>query len=173
MHLHQIQLEAWRTAEQKGLHDALDKAEVLTGREDALYHLARPLAAWCALVQEIKRHGVPDGIHEVIDDMPDGEQCVTVEVWEGLREYLEYAPFTKADSKAATIIRLVLTATEIVEACEVADNPTKLADELADIIIRVADLAHTRNIDLEEAVEAKLRYNTTRPYGYGTPAEVK
>ena len=44
-------------------------------------------------------------------------------------------------------------------------------DELADIVIRVADLAETLGGNLEEAVQTKLAYNRTRPYQYGTPTE--
>lgn len=37
-------------------------------------------------------------------------------------------------------------------------------DELADIIIRVMDLAAFKGIDLEAHIKAKIRYNALRPY---------
>lgn len=40
-------------------------------------------------------------------------------------------------------------------------------DELADIMIRVMDLAHYKGIDLELAIKAKMRYNSLRPYKHG------
>ena len=40
-------------------------------------------------------------------------------------------------------------------------------DELADAVIRIADLAGHLRIDLEKHVELKLRYNKTRPYKHG------
>ena len=40
-------------------------------------------------------------------------------------------------------------------------------DELADIMIRVMDLAAFKNIDLESHIKAKMRYNTMRPYKHG------
>lgn len=40
-------------------------------------------------------------------------------------------------------------------------------DELADICIRVFDLAHSRGIDLEAHIEAKMRYNATREPMHG------
>lgn len=40
-------------------------------------------------------------------------------------------------------------------------------DELADAVIRIADLAGYLGIDLEKHVELKLRYNKTRPYKHG------
>lgn len=40
-------------------------------------------------------------------------------------------------------------------------------DELADIVIRVMDLAAYKGIDLENHIKAKARYNTLRPYKHG------
>jgi len=40
-------------------------------------------------------------------------------------------------------------------------------EELADIIIRVLDLAGQRNIDLGRAVLVKMAYNSTRPHKHG------
>lgn len=40
-------------------------------------------------------------------------------------------------------------------------------DELADAIIRILDLAAYQNIDIENHVALKMRYNSTRPYKHG------
>jgi len=40
-------------------------------------------------------------------------------------------------------------------------------DELADIIIRVMDLAHYKGIDLEKHILLKMRYNSLRPRKHG------
>ena len=40
-------------------------------------------------------------------------------------------------------------------------------DELADIMIRVMDLAAFKGIDLEAHIEAKMRYNSMREYKHG------
>ena len=40
-------------------------------------------------------------------------------------------------------------------------------DELADVIIRVLDLAGYLEIDIESHVKAKVRYNTLRPRKHG------
>lgn len=40
-------------------------------------------------------------------------------------------------------------------------------DELADIIIRVMDLAGYKNIDLEEHIKVKMRFNSLREYKHG------
>lgn len=39
--------------------------------------------------------------------------------------------------------------------------------ELADVIIRIADLCGRYGIDLEAAIEEKMEYNRTRPYRHG------
>lgn len=49
----------------------------------------------------------------------------------------------------------------------------KIAEELADVIIRCAELAETLGVDLDGAVVAKMDANSQRPHGYGTPWEVK
>jgi NTP pyrophosphatase (non-canonical NTP hydrolase) len=40
-------------------------------------------------------------------------------------------------------------------------------DELADVLIRVMDLAAYKDIDLESHVKAKMRYNAMRPHRHG------
>lgn len=40
-------------------------------------------------------------------------------------------------------------------------------DELADIMIRVMDLAAFKGIDLEKHIELKMKYNSLRPYKHG------
>lgn len=40
-------------------------------------------------------------------------------------------------------------------------------DELADIIIRVLDLAAFKNVDIQAHIEAKMRYNALRPHKHG------
>ena len=40
-------------------------------------------------------------------------------------------------------------------------------DEIADIMIRVMDLAAFKGIDLEAHIKAKMRFNAMRPYKHG------
>jgi NTP pyrophosphatase (non-canonical NTP hydrolase) len=40
-------------------------------------------------------------------------------------------------------------------------------DELADVAIRLLDLAHSRNIDLEWHIKQKMRYNSMREHMHG------
>ena len=46
--------------------------------------------------------------------------------------------------------------------CEVDGKPEGIASELADVIIRCAELAHWLEIDLDLAVEIKMEYNRVR-----------
>lgn len=46
-------------------------------------------------------------------------------------------------------------------------KPEGVPSELADIIIRVLDVAGAYDIDIERAVRMKMAYNRTRPYRHG------
>lgn len=52
----------------------------------------------------------------------------------------------------------------------VNSKPEGFFVELCDAIIRIADLAEHYNIDLEELLELKMKYNSTRPYRHGGKA---
>ena len=57
---------------------------------------------------------------------------------------------------------LALIGSEVGEAANECrgDTPTKfLPEELADIILRVADFAKSQNIDLDQAIIDKMKYN--------------
>jgi len=46
-------------------------------------------------------------------------------------------------------------------------KPEGVPIELADILIRIADVCKTHGIDLEKALRMKLEYNKSRPYLHG------
>ena len=47
------------------------------------------------------------------------------------------------------------------------DKPEGFTVELADVLIRIADLCGEFNLDLEDALKTKMEYNKTRPYRHG------
>lgn len=49
-------------------------------------------------------------------------------------------------------------------------KPEGFPSELADIIIRVMDMAEALGLDLEEAIKFKNEFNKTRPYRHGGKA---
>ena len=46
-------------------------------------------------------------------------------------------------------------------------KPEGLPSELADVVIRVADLCGALGIDLDEAIRTKMAYNATRTHRHG------
>ena len=46
-------------------------------------------------------------------------------------------------------------------------KPEGIPSELADIVIRVFDICGYYEIDLEEAIKTKMKYNASRPYKHG------
>ena len=89
-----------------------------------------------------------------------------------MREFVESKGWLADDSpKQQTqrnlAISLVLEATEVLEHFqwgEEPDSPDELADELADVMLYLLQLASFSNIDLGEAVMAKLQKNYARDW---------
>lgn len=65
--------------------------------------------------------------------------------------------------------RLMLIVTEVAEAMEDyrKGHMNHFPEELADVAIRLFDLAGHLGIDLETAIERKHEYNLTRPFKHG------
>lgn len=53
------------------------------------------------------------------------------------------------------------------QVCAAGVKPEGVPSELADIVIKVADLCATHGINLERAIEKKLAYNSTRSHMHG------
>lgn len=105
----------------------------------------------------------------------------------GLHENLSTIPL-----REATLVRLALIHTEVSEGTQIVKRKgiwaedsrrgdilegyrtivrTNFAEELADILIRVGDLAEELGLDLNEAVVRKMAKNRLRPKYFGTPQE--
>jgi NTP pyrophosphatase (non-canonical NTP hydrolase) len=46
-------------------------------------------------------------------------------------------------------------------------KPEGIPTEMADVVIRIMDMAGYYGIDLEQAIIDKIKYNKTRPYKHG------
>ena len=175
MQITDLQRQAWEVAESKGLHKDLDDTVTFGRREVALAAMAPLYQAVTLLTQYVKRHGLlmNETCHEDLDSL----------FHEILRRYNDiqdafYRDKTDTADVSDTlpaILRLVLVHTEVDEAIDAVEKrtPDLVGDELADILIRVGDLAECLGIDLDAHVEAKIAKNRTRPYKYGTPQEAK
>ena len=74
--------------------------------------------------------------------------------------------------------KLMLTVSELAEALEdhragkldtyyEGAKPCGFGVELADAIIRILDITHARNIDIDKLVSEKMAYNEGRPFKHG------
>lgn len=74
-------------------------------------------------------------------------------------------------SMLKSFMRLALIHTEVAEATEELRHAEvdwdKFSDELADIIIRVIDLAEVHDLSIGDAVVQKMEKNRGRPYKHG------
>jgi NTP pyrophosphatase (non-canonical NTP hydrolase) len=64
---------------------------------------------------------------------------------------------------------LCLVHSEVSEALEAyrTKNDTNFAEELADVVIRIFDMAQGLAIDIEQEIIKKSFFNKTRPYRHG------
>jgi len=96
-----------------------------------------------------------------------------------VRENRPYAA-THVATAATLCAHLCLIHSEVSEACEDVRNgryhsvysnvfrkPAGMASELADVMIRVLDLAERCGFDMQDEIERKMAYNATREYKHG------
>ena len=79
--------------------------------------------------------------------------------------YADGSPFPQTPRNIATSI--AIEAAEILEHFQFRDtptNPAELAGELADVALYLLQLAYLMDIDLEQAILAKLRINYARTW---------
>ena len=141
---------SWANAEAKGFHALKDSDYAFAART---MHVARHLAE---AVEHYRHRDVPGMLGSLA--LVHGEAESLTRIW-GM-------PGVAGDSFRG---RMMLVITEIAEAVQGYENgdTTNVAEELADILIRVADTAKQEGIDLEAAVCAKLAANEQRPQMHG------
>ena len=100
------------------------------------------------------------------------------DAWQTAHEKGLHANLQPLPEREQTLIRLALIHTEVSEVTQIVkrygityERLGLVAEELADTIIRIADLAQCLGLDLDAAVTVKLEANRERPYAYGTPWE--
>lgn len=91
--------------------------------------------------------------------------------WEDFQalEEMETKPYYLDMNNNAIGNRLMLITGEVAEAHEALrkGDYENFKEELADIVIRVADLAGGLDIDLEDEILRKMEKNLARPYKHG------
>lgn len=171
MTLRELQRQAWDVAEEKGQHDNLRDPQTYGYRERALANITTLYAAVTLLTQYIKRNGAMDGTAQRSSDLENLFHVIA----QNLQDTAEHIFHDRIDPEKLeclpTHLRLALAHTEVDEADDAARDNGLLGEELADIFIRIGDLAHDRGIDLDAVVTAKMAKNRQRPYAYGTPRE--
>lgn len=175
MTLNDLQHQAWAMAEAKGFHDDL-REKTPSRRNKALYELTWLYCAVTEIAQFIKRHDIPgkdsedwETLHECIDDAQLALGTFTKFLHTGKGNIDD--PDNEQDLPRQ--VRLVLIHTEIDEAAAAKPHSAEFAGELADIAIRLGDLAEGSGIDLGRAVTYVMAKNAKRPRLYGTPGEEK
>lgn len=140
MDLSEIQQTAWEIAEEKGFHAARGSGDIF-----------------------IRFAGESPNLEFVEVENEDGE---SIDVGEWTHD--EDGPILRIEQIDPTPIALALIHSEVTEALE-ADRREQenFGEELADIVIRVADLAGEEGIDLEREVEEKMAKNADRPELHG------
>lgn len=117
--------------------------------------------------QANKDKGFYDG-YDPSDDRQIIEKLflITSEVAEAGEAMRDSIRVHDADSTARTILRTCITPSVFESEFKTRVKDT-FEDEVADILIRTLDLAGWLGIDIEAHVEAKLKYNATRPNKHG------
>lgn len=102
------------------------------------------------------------------------------EAWQTAEVKGHHAGLAHLDRRSQALVRLALIHTEVSEATQEVKRYGvddllvlgRIGNELADILIRTAELAETLGVDLQAHTKGVLYLNKQRPYGYGTPQEV-
>lgn len=121
-----------------------------------------------ALRNAIHKNAINKGFYEINDEqpiinIPERLMLIVSELGEALEAYRKnhYSNYMDYfDSEGVITGRFNKYAFE----SYIKDS---FEDELADSIIRILDLCGHLNIDIQQHIELKMKYNETRPYKHG------
>lgn len=127
---------------------------------------------------EIVAEALGKSFQEIAYHMPMGDQIKELAKRKTINQLVNEAYETAKskgwhDQPREMGTRLALIHGEVSEAMEADrrhEGKDRVAEELADVIIRIFDLCGEEDIDLEEAVLKKMEYNKTRTYKHGGKA---
>lgn len=119
------------------------------------------------LAKEIHQNNIKKGFY--LDEKNIGEMLALIhsEVSEALEADRKGIFFPKAQLRNSIIAVNGWIPNDDFQKSFQEDVKDTFEDELADIVIRVLDLAAFKGIDLEEHIRAKMRYNSLRAYKHG------
>lgn len=106
--------------------------------QDAAYQLSREKGFW------------PEAGTQLDSLIPEKLMLITTELAEALEE-----------------VRAGHSPTEVYYNPDKPAKPEGFGIELADAMIRIADLAEAFGVDLWDCIDVKMQYNKTRPYKHG------
>lgn len=126
--------------------------------------------------REIHQIAVDHGFWEASDNIGEKLMLIVSEISEALEDYRNGKMSVTYDAQLSTEVMVVETSGDSTrflrkdgsEAKDViVQKPEGFPVELADVVIRVLDLAGWLGIDLGAVIDLKVVYNKTRPHLHG------
>jgi len=101
---------------------------------------------------------------EVIEDL-----AASIADWRASKGFVTPAGLVEPEDRDQMLGKLMLVVTELAEAAEAVrhNDPDNFAEELADAMIRLLDIAGTCEINIGRAINDKMAVNRGRPQRHG------